>query len=327
MRHGSAFTSWLEAPDPFYPESACVVHRLINGFYYDVDLAGQTISSDDFQNWETNGPGLRAKSANKYGLQRDFQKEAMWVFQDKGDSTSWILLERPVKTEVLLYYSRAGNFIDLCRRRHACAYRPDLKLQSWWISPVLYWRASDEKQNKQLTRTHGITFPKKSQLDEYSLLHAGGSEKTRTTGRWVRSGEIDFTFDDDVGPGLPLWMPNGAALIEQRKKLAKTEQEAGFQRVRTPHISESESMYLASGHFMPYYAEIDESSDGNGWKYYLKAMRLSASSHQNFQKLNPSYRDFAYSVLLNIWNMLPVRTKRELFDWCVRCLQMNDAHI
>ena len=112
-----------------------------------------------------------------------------------------------------------------------------------------YWRG-DEK-NKQLTRVYGITFPKKSLLDEYLvMLEEAKKRDHRKIGKEM---EI-FTFDDDVGPGLALWLPNGGVMIEQLEKLAKdTERKAGYQRVRTPHIAK-ESMYLTSGH-LPYYED------------------------------------------------------------------------
>ena len=108
----------------------------------------------------------------------------------------------------------------------------------------------DEK-NPQLQRIYGTAFKNKTQLDEYfAMLEEAKKRDHRKLGKELEL----FTFDDDVGPGLPLWLPRGAAIIEELEKLAKeTEFAAGYQRVRTPHLAR-EKLYLTSGH-LPYYAD------------------------------------------------------------------------
>ena len=148
-----------------------------------------------------------------------------------------------------------------------------------------YWKG-DEK-NKQLTRIYGITFPKQKELDEYlQLLEEAKKRDHRKIGKEL---EI-FVFDDDVGPGLPLWLPNGGAIIEQLENLAKkTEEEAGYYRVKSPHIAK-ESMYLTSGH-LPYYAEsMFPPMEMDGTKYYLKAMNCP-HHHKIFSATPKSYKD------------------------------------
>jgi threonyl-tRNA synthetase len=108
-----------------------------------------------------------------------------------------------------------------------------------------------DEQNPQLQRIYGTAFKNKTQLDEYfAMLEEAKKRDHRKLGKELEL----FTFDDDVGPGLPMWLPRGAAIIEELEKLAKeTEFAAGYQRVRTPHIAR-ETLYLTSGH-LPYYAE------------------------------------------------------------------------
>src|SRR6185312_3931869 len=141
-----------------------------------------------------------------------------------------------------------GAFTDLCRGPHipATGVIKAIKLMS--IAGA-YWKG-DEK-NKQLTRIYGVTFPNQKELDEYlALLEEAKKRDHRKLGKELSI----FTFDDNVGPGLPLWLPRGAAIIEELEKLAKeTEFAAGYKRVRTTNIAR-ESLYRKSGH-IPYYAD------------------------------------------------------------------------
>ena len=155
----------------------------------------------------------------------------------------------------------------------------------------------DEK-NPQLQRIYGTAFKNKTQLDEYfAMLEEAKKRDHRKLGKELEL----FTFDDDVGPGLPLWLPRGAAIIEELEKLAKeTEFAAGYQRVRTPHIAR-ENLYLTSGH-LPYYAdsmfppmELVEAADNGrpasrfghpartNFRRPLRKMRIAASISRTFE--------------------------------------------
>ncbi|MBK7852091.1 MAG: threonine--tRNA ligase [Bacteroidetes bacterium] len=317
MWHSSAHLM-AEALEFFYPGIKFGIGPPIdNGFYYDVDLGGQAISSEDFKKIEDKMIEL-AKQSNKYIRKEISKKEAIDYFKEKGDEYKLDLLN-DLEDGTITFYQQ-GNFIDLCRGPHI----PDtglIKAAKLMNIAGAYWRG-DEK-NKQLTRIYGITFPKKSQLDEYiTMLEEAKKRDHRKIGKEM---EI-FTFDDDVGPGLPLWMPNGAVIIEQLEKLAKkTEQDAGYQRVRTPHIAK-ESMYLTSGH-LPYYADsMFPPMEMDGEKYYLKAMNCP-HHHKIFKELNPSYRDLPIR-LAEYGTCYRYEQSGELFGLMrVRCLQMNDAHI
>ena len=153
-----------------------------------------------------------------------------------------------------------------------------------------YWKGNEK--NKMLTRVYGITFPSQKELDEYLLMLEEAKKRDhRKLGKELGI----YTMDDDVGPGLPLWMPNGTIIIEELEKLAKeTETAAGYKRVVTPHIAK-ESMYLTSGH-LPYYADsMFPPMEMDGEKYYLKAMNCP-HHHKIFDAEPKSYKDLPYRI-------------------------------
>ena len=184
-----------------------------------------------------------------------------------------------------------------------------------------YWKG-DEK-NKQLTRVYGVTFPNQKELDEHlQMLEEAKKRDHRKLGKELGI----FTFDDDVGPGLPLWMPNGTIVIEELERLAKeTESAAGYKRVVTPHIAK-ESMYLTSGH-LPYYQDsMYPPMELEGVKYYLKAMNCP-HHHKIFSAESRSYKDLPLR-LAEYGTCYRYEQSGELFGLMrVRCLHMNDAHI
>ncbi len=317
MWHSSAHLM-AEALESIYPGVKFGIGPPVDhGFYYDVDLGGQTISPEDFKKIEDKMLEL-AKKGSKYIREEVSKEKALEYFRNKGDEYKLELIN-DLEDGKITFYTQ-GNFTDLCRGPHI----PDtgfIKAAKLTNIAGAYWRG-DEK-NKQLTRIYGITFPKKSQLDEYlAMLEEARKRDHRKIGKEM---EI-FTFDDDVGPGLPLWLPNGAVIIEQLEKLAKTtEQQAGYKRVRTPHIAK-ESMYLTSGH-LPYYEDsMFPPMVFEGEKYYLKAMNCP-HHHKIFKELNVSYKELPLR-LAEYGTCYRYEQSGELFGLMrVRCLQMNDAHI
>jgi threonyl-tRNA synthetase len=317
MWHSSAHLM-AEALESIYPGIKFGIGPPIDhGFYYDVDLGGQTLSSEDFKRIEDKMSEL-AKKDSQYVRKEVSKDEAIKFFTEKGDEYKLDLI-KDLEDGKITFYSQ-GNFTDLCRGPHIPATGMIKAVKLMNIAGA-YWRG--DENNKQLTRIYGITFPKKSQLDEYlTMLEEAKKRDHRKIGKEM---EI-FTFDDDVGPGLPLWLPNGAMIIEQLEKLAKkTEQEGGYQRVRTPHIAK-ESMYRTSGH-LPYYEDsMYPPMILEGEKYYLKAMNCP-HHHKIFKELNPSYRDLPIR-LAEYGTCYRYEQSGELFGLMrVRCLQMNDAHI
>jgi len=317
MWHSSAHLM-AEALEALFPGTKFGIGPPIDhGFYYDVDFGGKEFSADDFKRIEDKMNEL-AKQANPY-VRKDVSKaDAIKYFTEKGDQYKLELIDGLEDGQITFY--EQGNFTDLCRGPHIpnTGFIKSIKLMS---VAGAYWRG-DEK-NKQLTRIYGITFPKKSELDEYlAMLEEAKKRDHRKLGREL---EI-FTFDDDVGPGLPLWLPNGTAIIERLEAFAKkNETEGGYMRVKTPHIAK-ESMYIRSGH-LPYYAEsMFPPMELEGEKYYLKSMNCP-HHHKIFSASPKSYRDLPIR-LAEYGTCYRYEQSGELFGLMrVRCLTMNDAHI
>jgi len=317
MWHSSAHLM-AEALESFYPGVKFGIGPPVeNGFYYDVDLGGKTISSEDFQKIEQKMLEL-ARQKNAYVRKEISKKDAIDFFKKKGDEYKLELLNELQDGQITFY--EQGNFTDLCRGPHI----PNsgvIKAVKLMNIAGAYWRGDESK--KQLTRIYGITFPAQKELDEYLvMLEEAKKRDHRKLGKELKI----FTFNDDVGPGLPLWLPNGAVIIEQLETLAKTaEEKGGYKRVRTPHLAK-ENMYKTSGH-LPYYAEsMFPPMDMDGEKYYLKSMNCP-HHHKIFEALNPSYRDLPLR-LAEYGTVYRYEQSGELFGLMrVRSMQMNDAHI
>jgi threonyl-tRNA synthetase len=255
-----------------------------------------------------------------------------------------IIQNIPEGEEISLY--RNGEFTDLCAGPHVMRTGNIGAFKLTHVASAYY--KGDEK-NPQLQRIYGTAFKNKTQLDEYfAMLEEAKKRDHRKLGKEL---EI-FVLDDDVGPGLPLWLPRGGAIIEELEKLAKeTEFAAGYKRVRTPHIAR-ESLYKKSGH-LPYYAdsmfppmELDETGDRkpetgkerpgenlsairdpqSAMKYYLKAMNCP-HHHKLFAAVPHSYRDLPLRFA-EYGTCYRYEQSGELIGLMrVRSMQMNDAHL
>lgn len=288
-----------------------------HGYYYDIDLGERSLTEEDLAAIEKLMLEL-AKKDNKFERSEMPKAEAVAYFTEKKDEYKLDLLSGLQDGEITFY--KQGNFTDLCRGPHipSTGLIKAIKLLS---VAGAYWKG--DSNNKQLTRVYGITFPKQQQLDEYvAMLEEAKKRDHRILGKEL---EI-FTFDDEVGPGLPLWLPKGAAIIEKLEDLAKKYERAqGYVRVKTPHIAK-ESLYLRSGH-LPYYADsMFPPMEMDGTKYYLKAMNCP-HHHKIFGATPKSYRDLPVR-LAEYGTCYRYEQSGELFGLMrVRSLQMNDAHI
>jgi threonyl-tRNA synthetase len=290
---------------------------LDQGFYYDMDLGDKKITEEDLEKIESKMNEL-AKQNNAFERQEISKKDAVAYFFDKNDEYKLDLLHNLSDGGITLY--KQGNFTDLCRGPHIPTTGHIKAIKITNIAGA-YWKG-DEK-NKQLTRLYGITFPDNKQLTTYLEMI---EEAKRRDHRKIGKDMGIFCFDDDVGQGLPLWMPNGTIIIEELEKLAKeSEEEAGYKRVVTPHIAK-ESMYLTSGH-LPYYAEsMFPPMELDGTKYYLKAMNCP-HHHKIFDAEPRSYKDMPLR-LAEYGTCYRYEQSGELMGLMrVRCLHMNDAHI
>jgi threonyl-tRNA synthetase len=315
--HSSAHLM-AEAVESLFPGAKFWVGPAIDhGFYYDMDLGGRQITEEDLRRLEVKMSELAAR--NSIYIRRSVPKEeALKYFREKGDEYKLDLLQNLKDGEITFYTQ--GGFTDLCRGPHIpdTGFIKAIRLTN--ISGA-YWKG-DEK-NKQLTRIYGVSFPSKKELDEYLLMLEEAKKRDhRKLGKEMGI----YTMDDDVGPGLILWMPNGTIIIEELEKLAKeTELAAGYQRVVTPHIAK-ENLYLTSGH-LPYYQDsMYPPMELDGVKYYLKAM--NCPHHHKIYAAEPrSYKDLPLR-LAEYGTCYRYEQSGELFGLMrVRCLHMNDAHI
>ena len=287
------------------------------GFYYDMDLGDRSISEEELISLEKKMGELSKK--NSEFIRKEISKpDAIAYFTEKGDEYKLDLLQGLTDGAITFYTQ--GEFTDLCRGPHI-PHTGLIKAIKLTSVAGAYWKG-DEK-NKQLTRIYGVSFPSQKELDEHlQMLEEAKKRDHRKLGKELGI----FTFDDDVGPGLPLWMPNGTVIIEELEKLAKeTELAAGYKRVVTPHIAK-ESMYLTSGH-LPYYQDsMYPPMELEGVKYYLKAMNCP-HHHKIFAAENRSYKELPLR-LAEYGTCYRYEQSGELFGLMrVRCLHMNDAHI
>jgi threonyl-tRNA synthetase len=226
-----------------------------NGFYYDVDLPHR-ISPDDFEKIEAemkneikaNHPFEKIEVSRDEALELGKQGR-LAALGERAEPSKFkldIIENIPADEKILLYSN--GEFIDLCAGPHVMRTG---NIGAFKLTSVASAYYKGDEENPQLQRVYGTAFKTKKELDDYfGMLEEAKKRDHRKLGRELEL----FVFDDDVGPGLPMFLPRGAVIAEELEKLAKeTEFAAGYQRVLTPHIAR-ESLYLKSGH-LPYYAE------------------------------------------------------------------------
>src|SRR5438034_3368686 len=330
-----------------------------NGFYYDVDLPHR-ISPDDFEKIEAemkneikaNHPFERVEVSRDEALALG-KKGRLAALSERAEPSKFkidIIENIPPDEKISLY--RSGDFIDLCAGPHVMRTG---NIGAFKLTNVASAYYKGDESNPQLQRVYGTAFKTKKELDDYfAMLEEAKKRDHRKLGRELEL----FVFDDDVGPGLPMFLPRGEVIAEELEKLAKeTEFGAGYQRVRTPHIAR-ESLYKKSGH-LPYYAESmfppmeledrlpslsrpagcqpaeegeqdarqpSQAGSLTSDRYYLKAMNCP-HHHKLFAALPRSYRELPLR-LAEYGNCYRYEKSGELFGLMrVRSLQMNDAHL
>ena len=243
--HSSAHLM-AEALEALYPGVKFGIGPPIeNGFYYDVDLGGRKLAPEDLERLEAKMQELARQDA-RYERSAVTKEEALAYFREKGDEYKLELIDELEDGTITFY--RQGAFVDLCRGPHIPS-TGSIKYPKLLSIAGAYWRG-DEKR-PQLTRLYGITFPKKKELEEHlERLELARERDHRRLGRELEL----FTFSQEVGPGLPLWLPKGAVLRDALADFLKKEQlRRGYQPVVTPHIGRLD-LYRRSGHY-PYYRE------------------------------------------------------------------------
>ena len=299
-----------------FPQAQLAIGPAIDdGFYYDFDVA-EPFTPEDLKSIEREMKRI-IKQNHKFERIDVSREEAADRVADAVYKKE--ILDDLSGEERLSFY-QDGEFVDLCRGPHMLGTGQVKHFKLLSVAGA-YWRGDESR--KMLQRIYGTAFATREALDEHlQMLEEARKRDHRNVGRELEL----FTFDDEVGPGLPLWLPNGAVLIDELEKLAKeTEYRAGYQQVRTPHICK-ESMYLRSGH-LPYYAEsMYPPMEMEGVKYYLKPMNCP-HHHKIYDAAPRSYRDLPIR-LAEYGTCYRYEQSGELFGLMrVRSLQMNDAHI
>ncbi len=309
-----------EALEALYPGTKFGIGPPIeNGFYYDIDLSGQSFGAEDFEKLEAKMLELaRQKNAFKRIPKR--KAEAIAYFKEKGDEYKLELLE-DLEDGSITFYTQ-GNFTDLCRGPHI----PDtgfIKAAKILNVAGAYWRG-DEKR-KQLTRVYAITFPKDKELKEYlTLLEEAKKRDHRKLGKELEL----FAFSERVGQGLPLWLPKGAQLRDRLEQFLKKAQiKAGYSPVVTPHIG-SKQLYVTSGHYEKYGKDSFQPirTPDEDEEFLLKPM--NCPHHCEIYRTRPrSYRDLPLR-LAEFGTVYRYEQSGELHGLTrVRGFTQDDAHI
>ena len=254
-----------------------------NGFYYDIDPGENSITSADFPRIEAKMAELAAKK--EAVVRKEISKaDALKAFGDRGETYKCELISELEDGHITTYTQ--GAFTDLCRGPHLPNTGVIKAIKILSLAGA-YWRG-DEKR-KQMLRVYAITFPKKKMLDEYlAMLEEAKKRDHRKLGKEMEL----FAFSQNVGPGLPLWLPKGAALRDRLEQfLRKIQKRYGYQQVITPHIG-NKMLYVTSGHYAKYgkdsFQPIHTPEEGE--EYFLKPM--NCPHHCEIYKTSPrSYKD------------------------------------
>ncbi len=283
MWHSSAHLM-AEAIEELYPGVKFGIGPDIeNGFYYDIDFGEYSISEKDFPKIEKKMQEL-ARQKQPYIRKEVSKEDAIKYFTEKGDEYKLELINELNDGEITFY--KTGNFVDLCRGPHLPDTSPIKAIKLLKLAGA-YWRG-DEKR-KQLTRIYGITFPKKKELTEYlEMLEEAKKRDHRIIGKQLEL----FAFSENVGQGLPLWLPKGAKLRELLENyLKRVQRDAGYEQVITPHIGDV-NLYKTSGHYQKYGEESFRpiKTPQEGEEFFLKPM--NCPHHCEIYKVTPhSYRE------------------------------------
>ena len=290
-----------------------------NGFYYDIDPGENKLTSDDFAKIEARMLELAKRDET---IQRnDIAKtDALKLFGDRNEEYKCELISELEDGHITTYTQ--GNFTDLCRGPHLPSTGAIKAVKITSLAGA-YWRG-DEKRN-QLVRVYGITFPKKSMLDEYLVLLE--EAKKRDHRKLGKEMEL-FAFSPKVGAGLPLWLPKGAALRDRLEQfLRKIQKQYGYLQVITPHIG-NKQLYVTSGHYAKYgkdsFQPIHTPQEGE--EYLLKPMNCPHHC-EIFRALPRSYRDLPLR-LAEFGTVYRYEQTGELHGLTrVRGFTQDDAHI
>jgi len=309
-----------EALESIYPGIKFGIGPAIdNGFYYDVDFSDYEVSDADF-------PAIEKKMLELAQGKEDFKRievskaDALKYFKEKGDEYKCELISELEDGEISYYTN--GHFTDLCRGPHL---RNTNMIKAVKLTALAgaYWRGDQDR--KQLTRVYGITFPKKSLLEEHlQMLEEAKKRDHRRLGKDMKL----FTFSSRVGLGLPLWLPRGTVLRHQLEKFLRTKlEEQSYMQVATPHIG-SKQLYVTSGHWEKYGSDSFQpiKTPQEGEEYLLKPM--NCPHHCEIYASEPhSYKDLPIRMA-EFGTVYRYEQSGELHGLTrVRCFTQDDAHM
>lgn len=326
MRHSCAHVLAQAVLDMFPEAKLAIGPPIENGFYYDFDLP-RPLVPEDLPLLEKKMKQIK-KQKQKFKCYDEKIDEAV-MFLQKTDQEYKVELVKDLAEggeetvsfyENILPQGEKGMFVDLCKGPHVehTGEIGEFKLAS--IAGA-YWKG--DENNKMLQRIYGYCFPTREELQAY--VKQVEEAKKRDHRKLGKELEL-FTFDEEVGAGLPLWLPKGTVIVDILEDLAKKkEDEQGYQRVRSPHIAK-DKLYLRSGH-LPYYEEsMYPAMEMDNEKYYLKAMNCP-HHHKIYAATPKSYRDLPIR-LAEYGHCYRYEDSGALFGLMrVRSLCMNDAHI
>ena len=307
-----------QAVKELYPNAKITIGPTIeNGFYYDFDVPNN-FTNEDIALIEKKMKDL-AKSNQEIIRHELDSKEAIEHF-NKIDEPYKVEIIKDIDTNDPITTYEQSNFSDLCRGPHV-SNTSKIRYFKLLSTSGAYWRG-DEK-NKMLQRIYGTVFSTKQQLKKHLYnLEEAKKRDHRKLGKELKL----FTFDDQIGPGLPLWLPRGTVIIEELEMLAKeTEKKAGYRQVRTPHLTKG-TLYETSGHLKHYRESMFPAMEIDGIEYFVKPMNCP-HHHKIFSAYPRSYRDMPMR-LSEYGTCYRYEKSGQLFGLMrVRSLQMNDAHI
>ncbi|MBR5745454.1 MAG: threonine--tRNA ligase, partial [Muribaculaceae bacterium] len=309
-----------EALQELYPATKFGIGPAIeNGFYYDVDTGDVKLTDADFAKIEKKMLELAQRKVDV--VRRDISKaDALKLFGDRGEVYKCELISELEDGSITTYTQ--GNFTDLCRGPHIANTAPIKAVKVMSLAGA-YWRGDETRH--QLTRVYGISFPKQKMLAEYlEMLEEAKKRDHRKLGKEMEL----FAFSANVGAGLPLWLPKGAALRDRLEQfLRKIQKQYGYLQVITPHIG-NKNLYVTSGHYAKYgkdsFQPIHTPEEGE--EYLLKPM--NCPHHCEIFKAFPrSYRDLPLR-LAEFGTAYRYEQSGELHGLTrVRGFTQDDAHI
>ncbi len=267
-----------------YPQAKLTIGPAIeNGFYYDVDFGEASFSEKDLPALEKQFMTF-AREKFEFKMRMSTKSDALKFYKNENNPYKVELVEN--LEDGTISFCDHANFTDLCRGGHI-PHTGFIKAVKLLSVAGAYWRGDETKP--QLTRIYGISFPKQKELTEYlNLLEEAKKRDHRKLGKELEL----FAFSQKVGQGLPLWLPNGAALRERLENFLKTAQtKAGYEQVISPHIGNKE-LYMTSGHYEKYGADSFQpiQTPADEEEFLLKPM--NCPHHCEIYKTKPwSYRD------------------------------------